>query len=179
MSVYDTETAPIKVAAVANEFLDLGDDEGIPIDQMKLQKLVYYAHAWHLAYKDTPLFDDDIVEAWPWGPVVRSIYADFQEFGRNPIKGKRASALQHKAKSKPLDFVFTTPRINNMELKEFIKSVWDSHKNFTSIQLSNATHMANEPWTIIKDKYGNLESKPPIDNDIIKAVFKSKLSIQK
>ena len=61
-------------AAVANEFLALGEKEPRfpPIDQLKLQKLLFYAHAWHLAIKKAPLFDEDF-EAWPWGPVVRDI----------------------------------------------------------------------------------------------------------
>ena len=39
------------VAAVGNEFLKLADQEAqFFVDQMKLQKLLYYAHAWNLAY---------------------------------------------------------------------------------------------------------------------------------
>lgn len=165
--------APTKAAAIANEFLRLADSEGIPVDQMKLQKLVYYAHAWHLAYHDRPLFDDD-VEAWPWGPVIRSIYGEFQQFGRDPIKGRKASVLR-KTGPGPFQFTFDTPELADQSLKEFVKSVWDSHKALTGIQLSNATHMPNEPWTIVKDKYGSLDKKPPIDNEIIRLVFKSKL----
>lgn len=39
-----------------------------------LQKLVYFAQAWHLAWTGRPLFDEAF-EAWPDGPVVRSVYA--------------------------------------------------------------------------------------------------------
>jgi uncharacterized phage-associated protein len=40
---------------------------------MKLQKLVYYAQAWHLAQTGEPLFGEAI-EAWANGPVVRELY---------------------------------------------------------------------------------------------------------
>ena len=40
---------------------------------MKLQKLVYYAQAWHLVVKRGPLFRD-AVRAWEQGPVVYSLY---------------------------------------------------------------------------------------------------------
>jgi uncharacterized phage-associated protein len=39
----------------------------------KLQKLVYYSQAWHLVWRDEPLFSDPI-EAWANGPVVRALY---------------------------------------------------------------------------------------------------------
>lgn len=47
----------------------------------KLQKLLYYAQAWSLAWDGQPLFPDDF-EAWVEGPVVRSVYAD-ERYGTN------------------------------------------------------------------------------------------------
>lgn len=40
---------------------------------MKMQKLVYYAQAWHLARTGELLFAEPI-EAWVNGPVVRELY---------------------------------------------------------------------------------------------------------
>lgn len=40
---------------------------------MKLQKLVYYSQAWHLAWTDEPLFDNRI-EAWKDGPVCPELW---------------------------------------------------------------------------------------------------------
>lgn len=39
----------------------------------KLQKLAYYSQAWHLVWRDDPLFSERI-EAWANGPVVRALY---------------------------------------------------------------------------------------------------------
>ena len=52
----------------------------------KLQKLVYYAQAWHLALYEEPLFEDEI-EAWIHGPVVPNVYREYKKFGYNPIAG--------------------------------------------------------------------------------------------
>lgn len=41
---------------------------------MKLQKLLYYSHAWSLVWDDKQLFPDSI-EAWANGPVIPSVYA--------------------------------------------------------------------------------------------------------
>ncbi len=40
----------------------------------KLEKLVYYAQAWHLVWDEEPLFADRI-EAWANGPVAPALYA--------------------------------------------------------------------------------------------------------
>lgn len=39
----------------------------------KLQKLVYYAQAWHLVWRERPLFSEGI-EAWSNGPVVPELW---------------------------------------------------------------------------------------------------------
>ena len=44
-----------------------------PMSTWKLQKLVYYSQAWHLAWDGEPLFDEPI-QAWANGPVVRALY---------------------------------------------------------------------------------------------------------
>jgi uncharacterized phage-associated protein len=40
---------------------------------MKLQKLVYYSQAWHIAWSDETLFRERI-EAWADGPVCPDLY---------------------------------------------------------------------------------------------------------
>ena len=46
---------PFDPRAVANRLLELGRERNIIIDPMKLQKLIYYAHGWHLALTGRPL----------------------------------------------------------------------------------------------------------------------------
>jgi uncharacterized phage-associated protein len=43
------------------------------MEAMRLQKLVYYSQAWHLALLDKPLFPDTI-QAWRDGPVTRTLW---------------------------------------------------------------------------------------------------------
>ena len=160
------------MAAVANEFLQLQRvDPGYPpIDQMKLQKLIFYAHAWYLAMHDRqPLFDDDF-EAWPWGPVVRDAYLQTLEYGRSPVT---APLSELEASGGSADF--TTPLGVSEGLKPFIRSVWDVHKAYSGIQLSNSTHAPGEPWSVMKERYGSLDGKPKIPNSLIAEIFEAKL----
>ncbi len=168
-----TVTAPISsVAAVGNEFLKLAANEPqFAVDQMKLQKLIFYAHAWHLAYDKGPLFENDF-EAWPWGPVVRDVYMQTRAFGRG-IVTSRLSEL--KIIEGDGATVSSPDGVSNKELSDFIRSVWDTLKNYTAVQLSNSTHGPGEPWTIVNDTIGT-DRKPIIPNELIKSVFKRKLN---
>jgi uncharacterized phage-associated protein len=171
--VIANRAAASTVASVANEFLSLGrcEPEFPKIDQMKLQKLLFYAHAWHLAvFNQQPLFEDDF-EAWPWGPVVRDVYLQTRDYGRTPVQNPLTELALING-----EFQFHTPQGVEGELKSFIKSVWDVHKSYTGIQLSNSTHAPGEPWTIMKDRYISLDSKPKIPNELIADVFLKKLS---
>jgi len=171
-----TTSAPTNAAAVANTFLvfEQADTDTFPaIDQMKIQKLTFYSHAWWLAKNNCALFDEDI-EAWPWGPVVRELYGQFRGCGRSAIGARRAQLFM-KTGDGPLDFRYKVPDTPSEDVVSFLKSVWESHKQFSGIRLSNATHAPGEPWTIIKEQHGNLDEKPRIPNELIQDVFKRKI----
>jgi uncharacterized phage-associated protein len=69
---------------VADYFIRLANETGSFISNLKLQKLVYYAQAWHLAIYDIPLFESDF-EAWVHGPVIPALYQEYRPFGWKPI----------------------------------------------------------------------------------------------
>jgi uncharacterized phage-associated protein len=69
---------------IADYFLWLANDTGSFISNLKLQKLVYYAQAWHLALYDRPLFDEDF-QAWVHGPVIPELFQKYQHFSWRPI----------------------------------------------------------------------------------------------
>src|SRR5262245_56745225 len=78
----DAMTFPAK--AVANFFLEKGFKEEIPISPMKVQKLVYFGHGWSLGLTGDP-FIEEVIEAWPYGPVIKSLYHEFKGYGNGPI----------------------------------------------------------------------------------------------
>lgn len=170
--------APTKATSVANAFLEIQekDNSVFPrIDQMKLDKLVYYAHAWWLAWTSEALFSED-VQAGQWGPVIRSVHNEFKDYGQFPIeKGRRAMELVRVGES-PINFELKQSPSVPKNVFLFLNNVWETHKRFTGIQLSNATHVLGEPWTIVKNQYGSLENTPKIPNELIRDVFRAKLS---
>ncbi|MDV3165541.1 MAG: DUF4065 domain-containing protein, partial [Candidatus Phytoplasma australasiaticum] len=45
------------------------------INKTKIKKLLYYAQGYYLARYNKVLFQDAI-EAWPYGPIISSVYAE-------------------------------------------------------------------------------------------------------
>ena len=92
---------PFSAKAVANVFLELADAAKQTLTPMKLQKLVYYAHGWYLGLTGRPLLDE-LIQAWSFGPVVRSLYNEFKEFGADPITHKATTIERIKGLNIPV-----------------------------------------------------------------------------
>jgi len=60
---------------------------------MKLQKLVYYSQAWHIAWSDNVLFQERI-EAWEDGPVCPELFKlHAKSFRISKIRGGNSAGL--------------------------------------------------------------------------------------
>jgi len=146
--------------AIANLFLKWAreDKKSKSYTPMKIIKLVYIAHGWCLAISQKPLIINP-VEAWRYGPVIRSLYDEFKKFGNEAIRGF-AEYDEVEGKS---------GQVKEPIEKEYIKilrSVYQVYGDFQAFQLANITHMPNSPWTkAIGD------SKSFISNDTIKAEY--------
>jgi uncharacterized phage-associated protein len=126
---------------IANYFLERADEEGMPLTQMKLIKLVYISYGWYLALKGEPLFSESI-EAWQHGPVIPSIYHEFKDFGRQ--------AIDRKAMELDLDtWEMVVPSIpaSDREVRMILNMVWEAYKRFTGWQLREMTHQPGSPWS--------------------------------
>jgi uncharacterized phage-associated protein len=70
---------------IAKWFVNATDREsGDDITHLKVQKLLYYAQGWALAYFDLPFFAEKM-EAWAHGPVAPSVWEKLKEFGYSSI----------------------------------------------------------------------------------------------
>jgi len=162
-------------AAIANYFLDLADQKGTELDPMKIQKLVYFGHGWHLAFRDEPLIKERI-EAWEYGPVIPPLYGQFKKFGNGPIT-ERALKLEFES-SKISYKVASIEGQADQQTTTFTKSlldrIWEVYGSLTAIQLSNLTHEDGSPWAITIAKNPG-QKHLVIDDDLIKTDFKRRL----
>src|SRR5947209_7323023 len=90
----------ITANTVANYFLALAQDCEELITNLKLNKLVYYTQAWHLALHYQPMFGDK-VEAWVHGPVIPTVYDIYKQFRWAPIIIDRLDIEQIKQQFDP------------------------------------------------------------------------------
>lgn len=162
---------PYDPKAVANTLLDLAAERKIEITPLKLLKLLYFAHGWHLALGDQPLLNEQ-VEAWKFGPVVPSIYHAFKEFKMGPITG-RAKVVSITPDG---EIAFYEPREDG--LRDFLSAILNVYGKRTGFQLSELTHLPGTPWYEAWEGGGKLIKGKDIDNEKIKAHFKEKRSKQ-
>lgn len=144
--------------SIANFFIRKGIEERKLVDQMKVQKLVYFAHGWYLAITNKPLISE-AVEAWRFGPVIPSLYHSLKHSGNQAIN----HIIDEQADSK-LD--------NDSELNAYLTGVWNLYAPFSGIQLSNMTHEEETPWAKISKEFNNqIPVDKDIDNEAIKQYF--------
>jgi uncharacterized phage-associated protein len=157
--------APYSAKAVANYFLELAEANGEALSPMKLQKLIYFAHGWHLALYNEPLINEPIY-AWKFGPVITSVYHEFKKFGYSPITG---TAIDDDEDGVWLPSI---PR-EDERTRGLLKRVWDVYRKFTAVQLSNMTHAPDTPWRTTWER-GEGMPELRIDNGLIRENFLAK-----
>lgn len=169
---------------VADYFLRLVDeDAGDSISNLKLQKLVYYAQAWHLAITGQPLFADRI-EAWVHGPVVPGLYNKYKFFGWEPIRplatprvfSRSFVATGIESKVAPLPRPDTPLPDIDPQTQEILDDVWDTYGQFTAKRLEELTH-SEVPWIDARQGCGPGDlSNAIISHDAMRAYYAAKLA---
>jgi len=150
------EKRTVSVINVARFFqTKVNIDEGNYITPLKLQKLLYYAQGWHLAFFDKPLFDSEL-QAWVYGPVSPEIYRTYQKY--------------HNALIEMVDFDYSN--VFDAEQIELLDIINNTYGNFDAILLKKMTHW-DLPW---REARKGLASDQPsnviIEKECIKNYFK-------
>jgi uncharacterized phage-associated protein len=124
-----------------------------PISPMKLQKLLYFSHGWHLGTFKEPLLIEEF-EAWKFGPVLPNVYYHFKKYGPFPIK------------EIPMGVDFS--EVYGNSLNHFLDVIWNVYSPLTAEHLSALTHLKDSPWDKVYRPYVN---NIPIPNEEIENYF--------
>ena len=141
-----------KAIDIANFFIQLSksvsDDS---MDNLKINKLLYYAQGFSLAKLGKPLFAEEF-QAWDYGPVIPEVYRAFKCCGRNPI-------------DEPTD-EFDESKLESDEL-DLLVDVFSAYGRYTGWALKEMTHIKGGPW----DKVYEPGKNRVISADSMKSYF--------
>lgn len=114
-----------------------------PMSHLKLQKLLFYCDAYHMAYFGSELIPDTF-QAWVHGPVCRKVY--------DGLKGESrlyADIVCDPFKADQAEKIFNQLTIDQRDL---IGEVLDNLSGWTGMQLESATH-SELPWIEARKGY--------------------------
>lgn len=138
--------AVCSVNDVANYLICCAREHGDYLTPLKLQKLMFYADAWHMVTHAKQELVADSFEAWVHGPVLRSIYHRFNNYRWNPISED-----------------IRCPEIGQATAS-FLDEVYRVFGGFTGYELEQLTHQ-EAPWRAAR---GNLPPDASCNNAIDK-----------
>jgi uncharacterized phage-associated protein len=145
---------------VAQFFINKSAETGIELSPMKLIKMAYLGHGWHLGIYNEPLFSES-VQAWKYGPVIESLYHALKQYGSQQIPAE--AIVEPFGASCTSD---TTP---------FLERIWDVHSKYTALQLATLTHQTGSPWYTVWHEQGGANQKGAvIPDELIKSFYKKK-----
>lgn len=153
--------------AIADFFLLQSWSENRGLSPMQIQKLVYFAHGWHMAIFGKELILERI-EAWDYGPVIPSLYQAFKRYGSDEITKE--------------DYHVWGPGVdpNDKEAIVLLRKIWEVYGGKTGLQLSSLTHAKDGPWYTTrmeeKKEFERIHLNVNIPNTVLKNYFKSRLA---
>ena len=122
-------TELVSALQLARWILKKANVNGDSVTNLKLQKILYFTQAWHLVNFNRPIFNEPI-EAWAYGPVIRSVYENYKRFKNSPIDIRVLPSQ-----------VPTFPKRQS----ELLEEVYEIYMKFPAYALVNMTHN-DDPW---------------------------------
>lgn len=149
--------------AIANFFISEGKKRQLgPFTHMQLQKLVYFAHGWHLAVTEHALVDEPF-EAWEYGPVSPTLYHCLKSFRDKPI----LSQITQTSIGSDFKFTSRTPQLPfEFEKRGLIEDVLEGYGRLSAADLSRITHQRGGPWRIAAEEALEKYQRIPLNYDI-------------
>lgn len=120
-----------------------------PMSHLKLQKLLYYTEAYHLAYFECPVLNEEF-EAWVHGPVCKPVYSSLKDSSILHTEMIFDSSKDADP-DKDVKSILTSSQIENIDF--FLKQL----SSWTGLELEAATHR-EFPW--IEARMGIPASRP-------------------
>jgi uncharacterized phage-associated protein len=126
-----------RATVISNYFVEKGFQSGCSLTPMQINKLTSISHGYFLALTGQPLIGDP-VEAWEYGPVVRSVYERYRLHGRYPV---HAVSFQSELECQQFQALQ-----DDLNAQHVLEGVWMGYGAMTGFQLSEISHEPGTPW---------------------------------
>lgn len=137
--------------AIADYFIEQANQKQIPITNMAVLKMIYFAHGLSYPTLGRKLITDPFL-AWKWGPVEPKTYNQFSAYNNLPIAQPSGR---------------TTTELQSIKADTELRTLLDSLlplAMYNPLVLSEITHENGAPWS----KTPNLR---PIEDNLIREYF--------
>ena len=123
--------------------------DGKPVSNLQLQKILYFLQSVYCRATDGKLLFADEFEAWPYGPVIPSVYHRFSKFGGDAIDDCRN---------------VDSPGFNGGN-RDFVDDGIEDLREKSPWDLVRTSHAPGSPWDEVYK--GGDGYKTPIPNELI------------
>lgn len=117
---------PVESLRAAKRLCELS---GWTVSNLKINKLLYIAHMFHLGRGRGPLVSDSF-EAWDYGPVLPNVYHQAKAFGSGPVRNV-------------FNRVHDIPSGTEADI---LREAYESLRNARPGHLVNITHWEHGAW---------------------------------
>lgn len=133
---------PADARMVCNLLLEEAAADQMPVTNLALQKLLYFAHGLHLIETGEPLVSG-YFEAWQYGPVHPAAYQAFKAAGSRPIDFLATRRDPLTGATSPL------PRLNDRTTLLRVRQVLMTYQRVTPGRLVEISHAEGAPWHFV------------------------------
>lgn len=154
--------------AVANYLLECANERGLPLTNLKIQKLLFFAQAESLVRYRRALVRQQF-EAWEMGPVVKAVYDQFKAFKNQPISRPACAFDAEISAWVPVKF-----DLMGLGAREVVQTTLTTFGRVSAFDLSNLTHLPGSPWDRVRnERLGQANIALQIPNKLILEAFSS------
>lgn len=155
------------VIEVSQHIINHSIDNGNPVTNLKLQKILYYVQAAFLIEFNKACFDDDF-EHWRHGPVIPKVYLEYKKYMDRDITDKQIEYselyLDKDIKFSIRNIIYDENHFSELKLR-LINEIVDSYANIAPWDMVDKTHN-EDPWR-------NTETNEIISKESIKDFFEN------
>lgn len=154
----------MRAIPITNNLLRLGFNHHVnDLNPIRIQKLLYLVHGWHLALTGKPLIPGGFIRG-RFGPIITELEDILCLYNNLPVNDYIAERNESTRSIAPM-FV---DQSSNPAFDRILNTVWKNYGTFTTNQLSALVHSTHSP--LVKTSTGKR-----ICDEKIKEYFKSQL----